>query len=295
MSLQSSCAAKLLHYFRNLPRRVASDVLTLDWHDSRKPAQISSSLTKRSKPGYACKMELSRVHSLVGTTPHMSYRQAKIITSFIREHDLTDILELGFRYGVSTAYMAATLEDLGRGHITAIDLKIVEHANPGVSTFVEELGLQHRVTAHYEPTSYVWRLMRMLEDDPAPRFDFCYLDGAHDWFVDGFAFFLVDRLLRPGGWIIFDDVDWTFGTSPTLAESERVRAMPADERETAQVRKVVDLLVRPHPGYSEVTIKNDWAFVQKSTLERRPQEVSTVHDRATRLAERLRRMATRHP
>ena len=37
--------------------------------------------------------------------------------------------------------------------------------------------------------------MKMLEDDPEPRFDFCYIDGVHNWADDGFAFFLIDRLL----------------------------------------------------------------------------------------------------
>jgi hypothetical protein len=50
------------------------------------------------------------------------------------------------------------------------------------------------VNYYFEPTSYTWRMMKMLEEDEGPRFDLCYLDGAHSWFVDGFAFFLIDRL-----------------------------------------------------------------------------------------------------
>ena len=208
-------------------------------------------------------MSVETVQSVVQDTPHMSLTQARRITTFIRDHDLSDILELGFRFGVSTVYMADQLQALGRGHITAIDLELVRDSKPGLESFLSVLDLQDRVTAYYEPTSYVWRLMRMLEEDPQPRFDFCYLDGAHDWFVDGFAFFLVDRLLKPGGWIIFDDVDWTFGSSPTLQRSERVLNMPDDERDTPQVRKVVELLVAMHPSYGSVQIQDDWALVQK--------------------------------
>ena len=58
-------------------------------------------------------------------------------------------------------------------------------------------------------------LMRAIE--AGHKYDFCFIDGAHTWDTDGFAFCLVDRMLRPGGWIIFDDLNWTHAHSPTLA------------------------------------------------------------------------------
>ena len=110
----------------------------------------------------------------------------------------------------------------------------------------------------------VWGpLMKMLEDDPSPHFDLCYLDGAHEWFTDGFAFVLVDRLLQPGGLIIFDDLDWTYETSPSLKNTERVRRMPADERSTQQVRKVYELLVKTHPDYGDFTERDGWGYARK--------------------------------
>jgi hypothetical protein len=104
----------------------------------------------------------------------------------------------------------------------------------------------------------------MLQQDPTPRFDLCYLDGAHDWFVDGFAFFLIDRLLRPNGWILFDDMDWTYAGSPTLGQTDRVKQMPEDERTTKQIRLVYDLLVKTHPGYHNFRDEGEWAFAQKA-------------------------------
>jgi predicted O-methyltransferase YrrM len=208
-------------------------------------------------------MDVAAVKQIVQDTPHMSLTKAETITSFIREHELYDVLELGFRFGVSTTYLAGALQDAGRGHITAVDLEIARDGEENIERFLDKAGLRDLVTVHYEPTSYTWRLMKMLEEDPTPRFDFCYLDGAHDWFVDGFAFFLVDRLLRPGGWIIFDDLDWTFAGSGTLSQTERVLAMPEDERVTPQVRKVYELLVKTHPGYGGFRTADDWAYAQK--------------------------------
>ena len=45
--------------------------------------------------------------------------------------------------------------------------------------------------------------------------------AASVWFI-GFAFFLVDRLLAPGGWMVFDDMDWTFASSMRRAGSSAI-------------------------------------------------------------------------
>ncbi len=205
------------------------------------------------------------VQRIVGNTPHMSRSQADRMTAFISEHGIKDILELGFKHGVSTCFMAAALARTGAGSIVTIDLKSARSLVPNIEQLLDRVGERGRVEVFYEPTSYTWRLMKFLEQDPTPRFDLCYLDGAHNWFVDALAFFLVHRLLRPGGWIIFDDVDWTYAASPTLKDTESVRAMPEDERTTAQVSRVYDLLVKTHPDFDE--FRRDpggWAFARRA-------------------------------
>lgn len=209
-------------------------------------------------------MQLEAVLDVVGTTtPHMHFNQAKVLREFMLEYQTKDVLELGFRHGVSTCYMAAVLDETGGGSITTIDLEGARAEQPNIEQLLDRCGLTQYVKIHYEPTSYVWRMMKMLEEDPKPRFDFCYLDGAHNWFVDGFAFFLVDRLLRPGGWIIFDDLYWKYSSSPTLKNTEFVRNMPPEERDTPQIRKVYELLVKPHPCYSDFILEGDWAYARK--------------------------------
>ena len=68
----------------------------------------------------------------------------------------------------------------------------------------------------------------MIDEDPTPRFDLCFIDGAHDWFTDGFAFYLVDKLLKLNGVIIFNDIDWSYERSKELRNTERVKKMPLD-------------------------------------------------------------------
>jgi predicted O-methyltransferase YrrM len=212
-------------------------------------------------------MKIDRIREKVMNTPHMTFSQAQAMTDVILSNRFHNLLELGFRHGVSTCYMAGALDELGIGKIVTVDLTTARDEKPNINDLLTSLGLAGYVTVIYEPTSYIWRLMKMLEDDPSPRFDFCYIDGAHDWFVDGFAFFLVDRLLKPGGMIIFDDLDWTYESSPALSKTERVKLMPHDEKSTRQVRKVYDLLVKTHPSYGEFMVKDEWAYARKTAMK----------------------------
>ena len=208
-------------------------------------------------------MDRATIFSVVHDIPHMQLSEGEILSAFIREHTLRNILELGFRHGVSTCYMAGALDDLGGGRITTIDLLDAKAANPNIESLLKKLDLEQFVSVYYEPTSYTWRLMKFLEETPPPQFDLCFIDGAHDWFVDGFAFYLVDKLLLPGGWMIFDDLDWTFSSSPSLKKSDFVRSMPVEEKTTPQIRKVYELLVKTHPSYDTFFEKDGWAYAQK--------------------------------
>ncbi len=209
-------------------------------------------------------MTNEEVQKIVGNTPHMTLHQATAMSELIETYDINDILELGFAHGVSTAYMASALgRKNSKGGMTSIDLLHSKVRTPNVETLLQKVGQVERVNVFFEPTSYTWKLMKMLEEDPEPRFDLCYLDGAHNWYVDGFAFFLVDRLLRPGGWIVFDDMNWTYAGSPTNRNTEKVRQMPEEERITPQVKKVYDLLVKTHPNYHNFKVENQWGYAQK--------------------------------
>jgi predicted O-methyltransferase YrrM len=208
-------------------------------------------------------MNVEEIKSMVDDLPMMSMSQAKEITSFIQSKNLKNLLELGFYHGVSSCYFAGVLDEMKDGHLTTIDLRSAEEREPNIEELLEKLGLSSYVTVYYEPTSYNWRLMKMIEENLRPIFDFCYIDGGHDWYNTGYAFCLVDKLLKPGGWILFDDMNWTFDSSPSLKNSEMVKNMPVEERETPQVKKVFDLLVKTHPQYHNFIEEGSWAYAQK--------------------------------
>jgi predicted O-methyltransferase YrrM len=106
--------------------------------------------------------------------------------------------------------------------------------------------------------SYNWSLMRVVQQHPAPLYDYVFLDGAHVWALDALAFFLLDRLLKPGGYLDFDDYSWSLAGSPALnpgAFPMTAELYTAEQIAERQVALVVDLLVKRDPRYREV-VKN---------------------------------------
>ena len=209
-------------------------------------------------------MQFAEVHALIDGIPHMTKDQGQTVHDFLLKKGSTRVLELGFAHGVSTCVFAAAMEETG-GHVTTIDRVWAQHREPNIYELLDRTGLKDRVTVVLEETSYTWALMRFLEQTPMPRFDFVYVDGAHSWDVDGFAFYLVDQLLEPGGWILFDDLNWCLAGSPTMSALPEVLALPEIQQRTRQVRKVFKLLVRRHPNYHRFRDADNWGWARKRT------------------------------
>lgn len=225
---------------------------------------------------------IDRVESLFGGLEYMRHDEALRMRHLVITHGLRDILELGFYHGKSSAYFAAMLEDLGEGHLVTIDLENARSREPNIDALLSTLGLAHRVTPVFAERSYTWELGKMVQATPRPQFDLCYFDGGHTWDATGFGFVLVDMLLRPGGWIVFDDLDWTI--QGAIPEMTRVPAhwleRSADEQAAPAVRMVFDLLA-PHLGYTDRRTINGgrWGVARKPRLEQMQHRGDTARSR----------------
>lgn len=217
-------------------------------------------------------MNINIVREKISHLKYMSHAQASFLRNFFFQHDIQDVLELGFFQGKSTAYMAAILEEIGHGHITTFDLAIAKNRKPTIYEVLDDLGLMHRVTPVLSNRSFTWELSRLLAEKPLPQFDFCYIDGAHTWDGTGFSFFLVDLMMRPGGWIVLDDLDWTIQEHINQKPKRAADYAEFDEEErTAKgVRMVWDLIL-PAAGYGNFqehpTYK--WGIAQKLPMVQR--------------------------
>lgn len=216
-------------------------------------------------------MKFEEVYTRIRGVPYIEPERAHTLYKFIIENKISDCLELGFAHGASSCYIAAALDELGSGHLTSVDLiAATEWQKPSIEELLAETKLQRYVTVAREQTSYTWFLKKNIEENTqngncGQIYDFCFIDGPKNWTIDGCAFFLVDKLLRQKGWILFDDLNWRYCTSgKEVLDGISLRTMGDDEINTPQIELVFRLLVMQHPEYSNFLIQDNWwAWAQK--------------------------------
>lgn len=219
----------------------------------------------------------------------MKYTHMKSIEELYKcvlENKFTRVLELGTAFGKGTVAIAAALEELGGGTVDTVDLKNVEARiyQGSCKNMLESLGLGDYVNIHLENHTYNWFLKKMLEQQKKgngfePVYDFVFVDGAHNFTVDGLAFFLCDRLVKLGGTILFDDLKYNYhhmnesqGRSneievDTFDPRSRVAKAPMgeDELKECHVKLIYELLVKTHPQYGDFRYSDDgnWGYAVK--------------------------------
>jgi predicted O-methyltransferase YrrM len=213
-------------------------------------------------------MKLADVTQIVGDVPHMTKSKGAVIYNMIRDNAIVDILELGTAHGTSSCYMAAALDEKGTGSVCTIDRKSALTRKPNVTELLKSCNLETYVTPVLVSTSYNWELLKIIEQQTRngycePLYDLCYIDGAHNFEIDCCAFFLVDKLMKPGGLILFDDLNWTYADSPSFKDTDWVKQMDEDEKSTPHIKKLVENIVMPHPNYSDFDFFEDWFMAKK--------------------------------
>lgn len=82
----------------------------------------------------------------------------------------------------------------------------------------------------------------------------CFIYGAHLWEPDALATLLVTSLLRPGGWLLMDDLHfkarsipgWNSGPAP----------MSYEQADSTQIGMMFDRLVKSHPDLERFSLSH---------------------------------------
>jgi predicted O-methyltransferase YrrM len=211
-------------------------------------------------------VEFETIANAVDGIPFMSVDHGRRVYEHIRRTEPAEVLELGTAHGVSAAYMAAALEANGSGRLTTVDHGGASY-EPSPAEVLAPLGLAHRVTIVRKHSSYNWFLKELIERQSdrsgncQPVIDFCYLDGAKNWNIDGLAVLLLEKLLRPGGWLLMDDLEWTYEkASWWLPEANGRPLGPSSDAERTEphLRAVFELLVKQHPSFTQFIVEDAW-------------------------------------
>ncbi len=210
-------------------------------------------------------MTFESVAAAVEGVPFMSAAQGRTVFDHVRRTRPEAVLDLGTAHGVSSAYLAAALEANGRGHVTTVESSAVRFEDPTAEELLARAGLAHRVTIDRRFSTYTWFLKEQIAARSGaagtcePLYDFVFLDGAKDWTIDGLAVFLVEKLLREGGWLLMDDLDWTFSSVRDDQVGVLTTAALSDgERTEPHLRAVFDLIVKQHPSFTELRVQDGW-------------------------------------
>ena len=109
--------------------------------------------------------------------------------------------------------------------------------------------------------SYNWNLsnmvFRMRERHEHGIFDAVYLDGAHTLLHDGLAVCLLKELMKNGGFLILDDLFWTFSSLKGEYTFPHGR-LPKYQMDDAQIFRVQELFLTNDPNFERLSPPNTW-------------------------------------
>ncbi|MBR2519859.1 MAG: class I SAM-dependent methyltransferase [Selenomonadaceae bacterium] len=112
--------------------------------------------------------------------------------------------------------------------------------------------------------SYNWNLSNMIfkmrERNEAGMFDAVYLDGAHTFLHDGLAVCLLKELIKDGGFLILDDVFWTFMFTK-WRQGYGVGKLTDEQMNDYQVWRARKLFLDNDPNFEALTPPNAYRAV----------------------------------
>jgi len=214
--------------------------------------------------------------------PHVTPAQGRRLYDHVVATRPEQVLELGTARGVSAAYIAAALDENGHGELTTVDF--VQWQNPTPEELLGSVGLAERVSFDRSYSTYNWFLKEQVEarsdadGNCEPLYDFCFLDGQKNWSVDGLAVVLIEKLLRPGGWLLLDDLGWTYASQATGQHyGVDIRSLSERERDEPHLRAIFELIVKGHPSFTELRIEDEWfGWARKAPGEPRRMSITTT-------------------
>lgn len=241
-------------------------------------------------------MKFDDVAAALEGVPYMSQGEGRRVYDHLCATRAKEVLEIGTAHGVSAAYMAAALDEGGGGEVTTVDTSAVRR-DPTPADILERVGLKHLVRlVRVEDSSYTWWLKDQVAANSdkigncSPIYDFCYLDGAHNWTIDGLSVVLIEKLLRNNGWLLLDDLYWTYASgSPSPGQGPADLRLSSAERSAPHMAAVFNLIVRQHPSFTRFREEDQWGWAQKAADQPRAYELATTTSLKAQVIRALRR------
>ena len=75
----------------------------------------------------------------------------------------------------------------------------------------------------------------------------------------------MEKLLKPGGWVLFDDLRWSYASSPSMSKLDWVKELPEEVRTSQQIGAVFELLVRQQGNFWDLRREGSWGWARKGS------------------------------
>lgn len=125
--------------------------------------------------------------------------------------------------------------------------------------------------------TYSWTLFEMLQRDE--QFDVIYVDGHHTFYIDLPALLLAHELLKPGGYLLLDDIPWTLdflkaNMARSLSQWYFYRSMydfseyTPEQRALPHIRMIAEEILIKRRGYEKDPSPSlvNWWVLRKPAL-----------------------------
>lgn len=136
----------------------------------------------------------------------ISDSEGRLIQKCINEIGAEVSVEIGLAFGTSALYICEALKKTANTrHYISDPYQMHAQSYGGIGlNNLKKSGFEHYVMFMEKPSH---QALAELEQDNV-KADFAFIDGWHTFDHVLVDFFLVDKILKPGGIVILDDTDW---------------------------------------------------------------------------------------
>jgi predicted O-methyltransferase YrrM len=133
---------------------------------------------------------------------HIPRAECEIIQQWIHDHQPHNLLEIGFGYGISSLFICDAINGMQGISYHIIDAFQSSSWNTVGIFNLKRAGFENVVTFHEELSELClpWMLKQGM------KFDFALIDGFHAFDHTLVDFFYINKMLSPGGIVVFDDI-----------------------------------------------------------------------------------------
>lgn len=138
--------------------------------------------------------------------PFTHQRACHLLYHLVTRFSQPEVVEVACGYGKATIYLAAAAK-LQEGFVRSVDLDKPLWEGKSAKDLLHQAELMDVCDINFGLDAR-WYLLELFSQRPGLWIDLAYIDATHTIEVDSFVALALWTHLRPGGILVFDDLNW---------------------------------------------------------------------------------------